>query len=138
MNVTRPRLRLLAVAAIALSAGCAGASAARPTTPPPHRHPITVDWSDQNHMLAVSVGQRINVDLAGQSCTPTSVPVASPDGILRAEAVGTARGSSWARFRAVGSGHAVITATNGDACASANTSVRTQHFRLNVTVAGAG
>lgn len=136
MNGRRSVLGLFTLAVIGVSAGCGGASAARPTPSP--RHPIAVTWSDQNRTFAVSVGQQIKVALAGQSCTPTSVPVASPNGILRVEAVGTVRGNSWARFRAVGSGHAVITATHGDSCAATDTSIRTDHFRLNITVAGAG
>jgi hypothetical protein len=83
---------------------------------------VSASWGDDNHQVSLHVGQEIKVDLTGQSCDPTSIPVAASPSILAVEQIGTNHyGAAWARFRALRRGSTVVTAVNAPACGAGQT-----------------
>jgi hypothetical protein len=106
--------RVCRIAGLALLFGISGCAAASADTKPQPR--INVGWADEGKQITLSVGQALRVTLTGQTCTATSVPVASNKDVLRALRVGSNAGTSWTQFTARHKGAVTITATHGSSC----------------------
>jgi hypothetical protein len=73
-------------------------------------------WNDDQQSRQVAVGQEVDVRLATDPCTVTSIPAPDDPAIVASEQAGTVGGSVWARFRAVGKGSTNITAFHKPSC----------------------
>jgi hypothetical protein len=119
-------VKAVVVGLVLLAAACGSAHAAPA--------PVTVDWTDDGHAVDLVRGQALDVELAGSTCTTTTVPVATPGGVLRVDSVGTSHGGAWAKLHAQRRGTATITASNGAACNRSGWGQGPQPFRLVVVV----
>lgn len=118
------------LAGLALAAGLAGCgTAAADTKPKPQ---VNIGWADQGRHVNLSIGQAMRVTLTGQTCTQTSVPVASSKNILQAVKVGSNEGTSWTQFTARHKGSVTITATHGSSCQLGD--IKPEQFTLIVDV----
>jgi len=118
------------VAGLALLVGLVGCAAAAANTKPKPR--VEAGWSDEGKRITLAIGQSLRVTLTGQTCTATSVPVASDKAVLQAERVGSNEGTSWTQFAARHKGSVVITATHGSSCQIGD--FKPEKFNLTVVV----
>lgn len=118
------------VAGLAVLFGLVGCAAASADTKPKPR--VNAGWADEGKRITVSVGQALRVTLAGQTCTATSVPVASDKDVLQAMKVGSNEGTSWTQFTARHKGSVTITATHGSSCQIGD--FKPEKFTLTVVV----
>ncbi|MBO0884824.1 MAG: hypothetical protein J2P17_31735 [Mycobacterium sp.] len=102
------------VAGLALLLGPAGCAAASASTKSKPR--VNISWADEGKRITLSVGQALRLTLTGQTCTATSVPVASDKDVLQAMKVGSNEGTSWTQFTARHKGSVTVTATHGSSC----------------------
>jgi hypothetical protein len=106
----------LAMAVMPLSA-CGGGQTYRPPVwPAAGPGAIVLTWNDDEQSRQVDVGQEVDVRLATDPCTVTSIPTPDDPAVIASEQAGTVSGSVWARFRAVGKGSTNITALHKPSC----------------------
>jgi hypothetical protein len=117
-------------AGLALPVGLTGCAAASANTKPRPR--VNAGWADEGKRITLSVGQALRVTLSGQTCTATSVPVASDKDVLQAIKVGSSEGTSWTQFTARRGGSVTISATHGSSCQLGD--FKTEKFTLTVVV----
>jgi hypothetical protein len=118
------------VAGLTLPLGLAGCAAASASTKPQPR--VNAGWADEGRRITLSVGQALRVTLTGQTCTATSVPVASEKDVLQAIKAGSNEGTSWTQFAARRKGSVTITATHGSSCQIGD--FKPEKFTLTVLV----
>jgi hypothetical protein len=118
------------VAGLALLVGLVGCAAAAANTKPKPR--VNAGWVDEGKRIHLAIGQALKVTLTGQTCTATSVPVASDKDILQTIKVGSNQGTSWAQFTARHKGSVTITATHGSSCQLGD--IKPEKFTLTVVV----
>jgi predicted secreted protein len=132
------RQAVCAVGGVVLLAGLGGAAAPAVGSTATGSHAtgptVQASWADDGHTISLRSGQAIRVALPGQTCTATSIPVATKAPVLRVRRVGSSGGLSWAVFQAEKAGTTVVTATHGEACAMGVSDYAPEQFRLTVRV----